>query len=275
MERASEQQKVVTSSVPVATVKPHSVNCKPRKSREHRSRSQEWPDVPDVGKIEEQNPELLAQKILETGRQIEAGKLAKPNVIVNGFARELEPRAKPPVHRAPPQPPPRAPPPLAHRLSPAKPQKPLNVVGKVQESPKVINFEDRLKSIITSVLNEDQEQRKAARQPAPSHAYANGYVRPAAGAFPPRGAATPTPPAPPAPAYVRAAVAAAAPRDFRRERYQFERHREPPRLPAHPAHLDPRAADLRQLHPAQPDYTQVCTSSFLIYPLLSFDWPTG
>lgn len=88
MERASEQQKVVAPSVPVATVKPHTVNSKPRKSREHRSRSQEWPDVPDVGKIEEQNPEILAQKILETGRQIEAGKIAKPNVIVNGYARE-------------------------------------------------------------------------------------------------------------------------------------------------------------------------------------------
>lgn len=90
MERASEQQKVVTPSVPVATVKPHTVNSKPRKSREHRSRSQEWPDVPDVGKIEEQNPEILAQKILETGRQIEAGKIAKPNVIVNGYTREPE-----------------------------------------------------------------------------------------------------------------------------------------------------------------------------------------
>lgn len=88
MERASEQQKVVATTVPVATVKPHTVNSKPRKSREHRSRSQEWPDVPDVGKIEEQNPEILAQKILETGRQIEAGKLVKPNVIVNGYVRE-------------------------------------------------------------------------------------------------------------------------------------------------------------------------------------------
>ncbi|XP_058061678.1 histone-lysine N-methyltransferase, H3 lysine-79 specific [Anopheles bellator] len=46
-----------------------------RKSREHRTRSQEWPEIPDIGKIEENNPEILAQKILETGRQIEAGKL--------------------------------------------------------------------------------------------------------------------------------------------------------------------------------------------------------
>lgn len=44
------------------------------KSR-HRSRNQEWPAVPDVGKIEEKNPELLAMKILETGRQIEAGRI--------------------------------------------------------------------------------------------------------------------------------------------------------------------------------------------------------
>ncbi|XP_018022161.1 histone-lysine N-methyltransferase, H3 lysine-79 specific isoform X2 [Hyalella azteca] len=44
------------------------------KSR-HRSRNQEWPAVPDIGKIEEKNPELLAMKILETGRQIEAGRI--------------------------------------------------------------------------------------------------------------------------------------------------------------------------------------------------------
>uniref|UniRef100_A0A2A4K6X7 Histone-lysine N-methyltransferase, H3 lysine-79 specific n=1 Tax=Heliothis virescens TaxID=7102 RepID=A0A2A4K6X7_HELVI len=171
MERSSEQ-KVPPPTVPVATVKPHTVNSKPRKSREHRSRSQEWPDVPDVGKIEEQNPEILAQKILETGRQIEAGKITKPNVIVNGYPRESErhvdhhrhTKAAAPIHRAQPQRPGQPPPSHPHRQSPVKPQKPLNVVGKVQESPKVINFEDRLKSIITSVLNEDQEQRKASRR---------------------------------------------------------------------------------------------------------------
>lgn len=162
LEKAGEQK---VATVPVATVKPHTVMAKPRKPREHRSRSQEWPDVPDVGKIEEQNPEILAQKILETGRQIEAGKImsvnVKPNVIVNGYVREHERHSEygrhkmaAPMLRAPPQ---RVnPPPLAHRHSPLRPQKPLNVVSKVQESPKVINFEDRLKSIITTVLNEDQ-----------------------------------------------------------------------------------------------------------------------
>lgn len=159
VEKAGEQK--VTPTVPVATVKPHSVTTKPRKAREQRSRSQEWPEVPDIGKIEEQNPEILAQKILETGRQIEAGKImtvtSKPNVIVNGYVRDpdrhLEYNRQTKI--ATPQ---RSSTlsPLLHRRSPVKSQKPLNVVAKVQESPKVINFEDRLKSIITSVLNEDQ-----------------------------------------------------------------------------------------------------------------------
>lgn len=243
MERSNEP-KVAPPTVPVATVKPHTVNSKPRKSREHRSRSQEWPDVPDVGKIEEQNPEILAQKILETGRQIEAAKISKPNLIVNGYQRESDrhidhhrhSKGPPPIHRAQPQRPGQPPPNLAHRQSPVKPQKPLNVVGKVQESPKVINFEDRLKSIITSVLNEDQEQRKASR-PTQNHAYSNGYVRSSAphgphgahGTHPhayPRGTG-------PAPGYAR------VPRELRRERYPYER-RSPPRA-----------------EPAQPDYTQV------------------
>lgn len=46
-----------------------------RKNRESRARSQEWPDISGDGKIEENNPEILAQKILETGRQIEAGRV--------------------------------------------------------------------------------------------------------------------------------------------------------------------------------------------------------
>ncbi|KAH8300593.1 hypothetical protein KR018_001496, partial [Drosophila ironensis] len=37
-----------------------------------------------------------------------------------------------------------------------------------QESPKVANFEDRLKSIITTALNEDQEHRSKAVEPSPS-----------------------------------------------------------------------------------------------------------
>ncbi|CAG4979271.1 unnamed protein product [Parnassius apollo] len=265
MERASEQ-KVAAPTVPVATVKPHTVNVKPRKSREHRSRSQEWPDVPDVGKIEEQNPEILAQKILETGRQIEAGKIAKPNVIVNGYTREAEQHRQAkaaPVHRTQPQPQRLVqPPPLAHRQSPVKLQKPLNVVTKVQESPKVINFEDRLKSIITSVLNEDQEQRKASRQPTPNHTYANGYVRPATGQHAPF-AQRPVVSGVPS-GYARPA------RDLRRERYGYERRTEP-RTP-HGPHGPPAPYTLleqRHHHSGQPDYTQVSPAKLALRRHLS------
>lgn len=68
---------VLTTAPPSAAEKSpgsHSAAVAASKSR-HRSRNQEWPAVPDVGKIEEKNPELLAMKILETGRQIEAGRI--------------------------------------------------------------------------------------------------------------------------------------------------------------------------------------------------------
>ncbi|KAJ8673459.1 hypothetical protein QAD02_004721 [Eretmocerus hayati] len=118
-----------------------------RKSREGRSRSQEWPDVPDVGKIQEKNPELLAQKILETGRQIEAGRLPnRPGPATtmsnSGSTRTRLPQATlsfPPANAAPPQPVSSAP--------------TLATSRGAQEPPRVANFEDRLKSIITSSLN--------------------------------------------------------------------------------------------------------------------------
>ncbi|KPI94771.1 Histone-lysine N-methyltransferase, H3 lysine-79 specific [Papilio xuthus] len=274
MERASEQ-KAAAPSVPVATVKPHTVNSKPRKLREQRSRSQEWPEVQDFGKTEEQNPDVLTQKTIDTGRQVEGGKIVKPNVIVNGYSREPERHVRDeqhrqvkaaPVHRTQPQPPRAAQvPPPAHRHSPLKPQKPLNVVTKVQESPKVINFEDRLKSIITSVLNEDQEQRKASRQPTPAHPYSNGYVRPpnAQHGFPPRAVAAPSPSS----GYGRVA------RDLRRERYAYERRPEPrtphPAHPAHTPHNPHTALEHRHHHIAQPDYTQVSPAKLALRRHLS------
>lgn len=188
LEKSVEEKKMAPQpliSVPVATVKPHAVTKISRKNREHRSRSQEWPDVPDVGKIEEQNPELLAQKILETGRKIEANKLNLTNIKhshshMNGHVRDSEKLGDYKMTRqnmlSVGRNHVRAPPLSSHpqkQLS-IKVQKPLNVVNKVQESPKVINFEDRLKSIITSVLNEDQEQRKAAQ--AGTHTFSsNSY----------------------------------------------------------------------------------------------------
>lgn len=174
------------------TVPGHSPVAKAqRKSRENRSRSQDWPDVPDIGKIEENNPEILAQKILETGRQIEAGKirevpkfngshipaLPQPEAgasngdvtrSVNRF-REYDtthPYAKHESQltisrgqqRA------CAAPTDVKQAKQTRPQchpkQTGPTTGRGQEPPRVANFEDRLKSIITSVLNEDHQNRQ-------------------------------------------------------------------------------------------------------------------
>ena len=63
-----------------------------RKSRDNRCRSQDWPDVPDVGKIEENNPEILAQKILETGRKIEAGKIRESSRFKEPLTKHIQVR---------------------------------------------------------------------------------------------------------------------------------------------------------------------------------------
>lgn len=119
-----------------------------RKSREGRSRSQEWPDVPDIGKIQENNPEILAQKILETGRQIEAGRI--PNrQSGNSNSRARLPQASLSFS-------------TSSSISSTQSQTAIankDIPNRTQEPPRVANFEDRLKSIITSVLNEDQQNR--------------------------------------------------------------------------------------------------------------------
>lgn len=120
-----------------------------RKSRESRARSQDWPDVPDIGKIQENNPELLAQKILETGRQIEAGRIPnRQSVNTNNNSRTRLPQASLSFSTT------------SSSASPAQSQMVMKeLANRTQEPPRVANFEDRLKSIITSVLNEDQQNR--------------------------------------------------------------------------------------------------------------------
>lgn len=123
-----------------------------RKSRDHRSRSQDWPDVPDVGKIEENNPEILAQKILEKGRQIEAGKIRSP--------------ATPDSARCAPQRPVVTSKPCSRPSQQPQPQLMYNTNNRLQDPPRLPNFEDRLKSIITTVLNEDQQNRSQMQSQA-------------------------------------------------------------------------------------------------------------
>ncbi|XP_022223697.2 histone-lysine N-methyltransferase, H3 lysine-79 specific isoform X2 [Drosophila obscura] len=199
-----------------------------RRSREHRVRSQEWPEVPEVGKIQEENPEVLALKIVETCRQIEAGtfqaKTSVPPYQLNGKNKEPQMTQMPigaaavSIKSAP-----GAAAAGGHHykdstLMPAPKQQQqqqqlqvqqlqvapsllpkcelpgmgmgmgmglglgmgglssaaISAACRKQESPKVANFEDRLKSIITTALNEDQEQRSKAiptempAQPSPS-----------------------------------------------------------------------------------------------------------
>lgn len=129
-------------------------NGTPRKNREGRSRSQEWPDVPDIGRIQENNPEILAQKILETGRQIEAGRIShRQSTNGNNNSRTRLPQASLSFSNAS----------SANSPTPS-PQIGNKDANRTQEPPRVANFEDRLKSIITSVLNEDQQNRTKQQQ---------------------------------------------------------------------------------------------------------------
>lgn len=152
---------------------------KSKKNREHRPKTHEWPEIPEIGKIDEKNPEILAQKILETGRQIEAGKLAVTNQqpkpqqanVAPMKAQENVPSYSKKSH-------PQSSVQQTHPTS-MLPKQDLMISQKMlknvtpspiqfshvhglglpkasskkgAESHKVVNFEDRLKSIITSAL---------------------------------------------------------------------------------------------------------------------------
>lgn len=136
-----------------------SKNGAARKNREGRSRSQDWPDVPDMGKIQENNPEILAQKILETGRQIEAGRMpSRQSTNTNNNSRTRLPQASLSFSTT------------SSSISSTQSQMSIkDASGRTQEPPRVANFEDRLKSIITSVLNEDQQNRTKQQQQLQLH----------------------------------------------------------------------------------------------------------
>ncbi|XP_042232562.1 histone-lysine N-methyltransferase, H3 lysine-79 specific-like isoform X2 [Homarus americanus] len=178
-----------------------------RHKTRHRSRNQEWPTIPDVGKIEEKNPEILAQKILETGRQIEAGRIPalpagtevrvhegrlpisveslrgpllseprqsdvrsqplqisqEPGRVVVVAQRYVSGNTIPTKVELPQQ--------LETKYQPPRPpseknQRPFSMI-RAHEPPRVADFEDRLKLIITNVLNEDKPPAQAV-PPRPS-----------------------------------------------------------------------------------------------------------
>ncbi|CAL4067690.1 unnamed protein product, partial [Meganyctiphanes norvegica] len=188
----------------------------------HRSRNQEWPSIPDMGKIEEKNPEILAQKILETGRQIEAGRIPvlPPGTEVRvhegrlpqGYehGRSVQPelrlhdsrlqqqepcrvlvmasRQQYPPHSSSGHPPliPKVepldrypspgsrPPPPPERNN----QRKFSLI-RAHEPPRVADFEDRLKLIITNVLNEDKPLSQAVPpRPSPQVSVSQPYISP-------------------------------------------------------------------------------------------------
>lgn len=158
-------------------------NQKSRKNREHRTKSHDWPDVPDIGKIDESNPEILAKKILATGRQIEAGKFGSNQVKTQKKQDTLV-----------------MPAPVASKntnktqgnsggggVSNIPKHGGLNIGGPSpgqqmqqmaaggggkkggHESHKVVDFEYRLKSIITSALQGQEQKAQQNSQVIPQH----------------------------------------------------------------------------------------------------------
>lgn len=164
----SHQQKPVpVAVVPGSSYKPVGPTKGSRKNREHRTKTHDWPEIPEISKIEEKNPELLAQKILETGRQIEAGKLlANPPISKPGKAENpnFHRKSANPQHGMNVQKDDHGPMSAPTSQKGAKP--PMAGHGglpkagggkKAGDSHKVVNFEDRLKSIITSALQGQEE----------------------------------------------------------------------------------------------------------------------
>jgi [histone H3]-lysine79 N-trimethyltransferase len=188
IEKTNDDRKVPTQDQPMPQQKPPQGNIfvsgniyktsqpsKPsRKSREHRQKTHEWPEIPEISKIEENNPEILAQKILETGRQIEAGKLSslqinkKPAENTNYHKKSGHQTKQEQVSVSMPAPAQKS----SKQTAPSNVHQGLPKAGggggkKGADSHKVVNFEDRLKSIITSALQGQDQQRQMRIDPSP------------------------------------------------------------------------------------------------------------
>ena len=142
----------------------------PAKKNLSRNRSQEWPDIPDVGKINENNPEVLAKKILETGRKIEAGKMSSTTttssspVKLKSEGKRRNSSVSPGVAATPP--------PQLNSLAASVLPKVLPLPGaEAGPPPKVNFFEDRLHNLITTCLNDGSAQQA----PPNVHAQQNAF----------------------------------------------------------------------------------------------------
>lgn len=140
-----------------------------RKSRESKSKSQDWPEVPEIEKIQEHNPEILAMKILESGRQIEANKLKNADVRRDANNRMMsfnKAQAKSTPHF-----------PAAYSSASVNHSTtPTNSNSSEGALMKVAFFEDRIKNIITTALNEDNKNPSYPRNTTDSWSSAKNNV---------------------------------------------------------------------------------------------------
>lgn len=115
-----------------------------------KSKNQEWPEVPEIEKIEEQNPELLAMKILESGRQLEASKMKNSDQRRDGSRNSAKADRNYNAQTK------------GSHFSPSY----SSSVSSPSISPNVNSsafFEDRIKNIITCALNEDNKPQSYPR----------------------------------------------------------------------------------------------------------------
>lgn len=117
-----------------------------RKSREFRNKNQEWPEVPEIEKIDEKNPEILAMKILESGRQIEASKMKNVDVRRDVSRQQVKDRAYAPKTA-----------PFGSSFTNGTAAASASAAATAEGALKVAFFEDRIKNIITNALNEDNK----------------------------------------------------------------------------------------------------------------------
>lgn len=116
-----------------------------------KSKNQEWPEVPEMEKIEEQNPELLAMKILESGRQLEANKMKNndPRRETSRNSTKIDRNVSNTQTKG------------SHFSPSYSPSVPSPSISPSVNSSAF--FEDRIKNIITCALNEDNKPQSYPR----------------------------------------------------------------------------------------------------------------
>lgn len=133
----------VSAAKPLTTsMSPKSAALHKKERTIHRSRSTEWPEIPEVDLIVEKNPEVLAQKILEAGKKIEQN---APTVVASNrnVSNSKQPGSNETANK---------------KLNlPCNNNNNMKIANSelAVGTPKVSFFEDHLHNLITTCLQED------------------------------------------------------------------------------------------------------------------------